>query len=138
MIPPLSCFNSLVAEHWNSFCRSLLQILTYSMHHRFQSCSWQKFFHSFIKKYFVLASFFCQYRDIASIGSKEPMIFWLYIIFLWKLVKNCLKNQNFFIKLWPVKLKVNFFKRNIFKILRDLLSDIKNTQNWIVVKFLVH
>ena len=55
-----------------------------------------------------------------------------------KIDQKLLKKSKFLHKIMTCQIKIQILKRNIFKILRDLLSDIKNTQNWIIVKFLVH
>ena len=54
-----------------------------------------------------------------------------------KIGQKLLEKWKFQKKFRPVNLKFKIFKQNIFEILRDLFSDINNTQNWIVIKFLV-
>ena len=87
---------------------------------------------------FCIIIIFYQYRGITSMVPRNPWIFdfIMYHLFM-KIGQKLLEKWKFQKKFRPVNLKFKIFKQNIFEILRDLFSDINNTQNWIVVKFLV-
>ena len=98
-----------------------------------------KFIFSFMHKIrFCINIIFYQYRGITSMDPRNPWNFdFMMYHFFMKIGQKLLEKWKFQKKFRPVNLKFIIFKQNIFEILRDLFSDIKNTQDWIVVKFLV-
>ena len=88
---------------------------------------------------FCIIIIFYQYRGITSMVPRNPWIFdfIMYHLFM-KIGQKLLEKWKFQKKkIRAVYLKFKIFKQNVFEILEDLFSDINNTQNWIVVKFLV-
>ena len=87
---------------------------------------------------FCIIIIFYQYSGITTMVPRNPWIFdyIMYHLFM-KIGQKLLEKWKFQKKIRPINLKFKIFKQNIFEILRDLFSDINNTQNWIVVKFLV-
>ena len=88
---------------------------------------------------FCMIIIFYQYRDIISMGSKKPMNFLpLYVLSFYKnWPKTAWKMENskkiLYLSFWNSN-----FSKEIFLKIGDLFLDINNTQNWIVIQFLVH